>query len=146
MPLSVALTVTRTSRGTETHSRTTGNAPGGNFQCDISTPFTEGMKQIIQQLIRSQKDISGRNATKLSNTSQTLHHQPELWRSYQGRYVLVFLPPDCIQLRASREQRCQCRVKLIIFDKLGEKNITCLILRGKKVISSYFLKYFSYHP
>lgn len=81
-------------------------------------------------------------ATKSSNTSQTLHHQPGLRWSYQGRYVLVFLPPDCVKLGSSSKQWCQCRIKLIIFDKLGEKNITRLISRERKSFCPTFWNIF----
>lgn len=81
--------------------------------------------------------ISGRNATQLSNTPQTLHNEPRLPWSYQGCYILVFLSPDCIKLGSSCKQGCECGIKLIILDKLGEKNITRLTSRKKR--QSFFL-------
>lgn len=56
-------------------------------------------------------------------------HSPQ---SYQGCHILIFLPPDCIKLRTSCKQGCQRGVKLIILDKLGEENFTCLIPRKNK--------------
>lgn len=85
------------------------------------------------------KEISGRTATNYQ-TKAKLHNQPRLPWSYQRCNILVFLSPDRVKLGTSCKQGCQGSIKLIITDKLGEENITCLIPR--KTIIYYFWKYF----